>query len=292
MPCSARRRQQPALDLEPRRGGLGLRQQAARHLALELGQLVAIDGEIGMIHSHRRAAAEQGQGQERDHAQAEQPRQNPEKHHPWPGSRPPAGASAFSAISSARRLRSASLRGSGAPVRPAPQQGVDAAGTEQQQQRGPAPEQQGLRLEGRIEENEIAVAGNQIGLHLIVAVAGREPLAHDHAQIMGEIGVGFVDRLVLADEAAQLPADGPRAGLQRRILQHLRRLDGEGGGRQNERQQQRQQDEGGKSPSHRPDLRSFSPSWSGEGPAIHEFAAREPSIGRPREASRLRGHRA
>ena len=110
----ARGGQQPALDLEPRRGGLGLRQQAARHLALELGQLVAIDGEIGMIHAHRRAPAEQRQGQQRDHAQAEQGGQNPEQDHPWPGSRPPAGASAFSAISSARRLRSASFSGSGA----------------------------------------------------------------------------------------------------------------------------------------------------------------------------------
>ena len=48
---------------------------------------------------------------------------------------------------------------------------------------------------------------------------------------MGEVGAGFVDRLVLADQAAQLAADRPRARLQRRIGQTLARLDRLGGER-------------------------------------------------------------
>ena len=46
-------------------------------------------------------------------------------------------------------------------------------------------------------------------------------LAHDPAQVAGEIGVGIVDRLVLADQAAQLLGQPARALLERRVVQDL-----------------------------------------------------------------------
>ncbi len=46
---------------------------------------------------------------------------------------------------------------------------------------------------------------------------------------MGEIGIAVVDRLVLADQAAQLLAETARAGLERRVGQTLVGQDGPGG---------------------------------------------------------------
>ncbi len=42
---------------------------------------------------------------------------------------------------------------------------------------------------------------------------------------MSEIGVRFVDRLVLTDQTAQLPAEGAGTRLERRIGEPLRRFD-------------------------------------------------------------------
>ena len=57
----------------------------------------------------------------------------------------------------------------------------------------------------------------------------RQPLAHQHAQILGERRIGIVDRLVLADHAAQLLGERAGARLERRVFQDFVGLDREGG---------------------------------------------------------------
>ena len=56
-----------------------------------------------------------------------------------------------------------------------------------------------------------------------VVVARQQPFAHQPAQVGGERGVRIVDRLVLADLAAQLARDLPRARLERGIGEPLLR---------------------------------------------------------------------
>src|SRR3546814_12709555 len=59
-----------------------------------------------------------------------------------------------------------------------------------------------------------------------------------HAQLVGDLGVGGIDRLVLADDAADLGGEVAGALLQHRIVEHLAWLDSEC-----RRSQQQQQDE-------------------------------------------------
>ena len=88
--------------------------------------------------------------------------------------------------------------------------------------------QQGVGREARLQQHELAVAGDDEILDLLVAVAGLQPLAHQQAEILGERRVGIVDRLVLADETAQAFGDVPGPRLERRVWQHLVGLDGLG----------------------------------------------------------------
>ena len=69
--------------------------------------------------------------------------------------------------------------------------------------------------------------------------SGDQAIADQTPQIVGEVGVGIVDRLVLADQAAQLLPDLSGAGLERRVRQLLLRLDRAGRRRQRQGQQQR-----------------------------------------------------
>jgi hypothetical protein len=61
-----------------------------------------------------------------------------------------------------------------------------------------------VQVQARLEEHELAVTRHEELDHLIVGIARGEPFAHQHAQILREWRVGIVDRLVLADHAAQL----------------------------------------------------------------------------------------
>ena len=88
-------------------------------------------------------------------------------------------------------------------------------------QRRPAPQQQRAHIQRRPQQYEIAVARADIGDDLRVAVAGRDALAHQQSQIVREIGLGILDRLIAADEAAQLLPDRPGPRFQRRVRQHL-----------------------------------------------------------------------
>ena len=88
------------------------------------------------------------------------------------------------------------------------------------------------------EQHEFAVAGDQEVEHLGVAVAGLEPLAHQHPQVVRQRRVGIVDRLVLADHAAQFLGQRAGTGFQDRVRQHLLGLD-----RPQRRHRREQQDE-------------------------------------------------
>ena len=126
---------------------------------------------------------------------------------------------------SSRRSRSRSARVELRRRRRPPRRGRGNRPTQQpaagQQHHGRTePQQPGGRLHRRLEQDEVAVALGDVGEHLRVAVAGDQPVAHQPAQVAGEVGIGIVDRLVLADEAAQLlaracapapPAPGPAA---------------------------------------------------------------------------------
>ena len=103
----------------------------------------------------------------------------------------------------------------------------DGAG-DQQQDRRRSPQEKGLRFHRRAQEHEIAVAIDDELDDLLVAVAGPQALADEDAQIMGEVGIGFIDRFVLADDAAKSAADLAGARLEDGIGQHLLRLDSGG----------------------------------------------------------------
>ena len=88
-----------------------------------------------------------------------------------------------------------------------------------------------------LQQNEFAIARHHVIDHLAVAVAGLEPLAHQQAQIARQRRLGIVDRLILADHAAQVVRDRTGAGLQRRIGQNFVHLDGMERRRAEKRQQ-------------------------------------------------------
>ena len=100
-------------------------------------------------------------------------------------------------------------------------------------------------MERRFEAGEIAVAGGDVIDHRAVAVAGLEAFAHQQAEIAGQGGVAVVDRLVLADEAAQILADLAGSRLEGGVAQHLVGQHG-AGGRRPHGGGQRQQKEGEK----------------------------------------------
>ena len=62
-------------------------------------------------------------------------------------------------------------------------------------------------------------------MHLLVAVAGLDPFAHQDAQVVGQRRLGIVDRFVLAHHAAQFLGQRAGARFQRRVRQHLVGLD-------------------------------------------------------------------
>src|SRR5262249_25340827 len=96
---------------------------------------------------------------------------------------------------------------------------------QRQHRERPEPQEKGLGLDRRPQQDEVAVAAHHELQHLAVAVAGAEALADQHAQVVGEIGVGVVDRLVLAHQAAQLAAESAGTRLQRGIGEALAGLD-------------------------------------------------------------------
>ena len=102
---------------------------------------------------------------------------------------------------------------------------------------GPYPQHVGRGLDGWAQQHELAVAVDDILDCLRIGVASHQTLTQQHTDVMREIGVGFLDQFVLADQAAQVFTDGLGARFQRGVGQFL--LWGNGGGRaaqQNNRQ--------------------------------------------------------
>ena len=89
-------------------------------------------------------------------------------------------------------------------------------------------------------QHEFTVSRHDIIKNLLIAIAIDQPLAHDKPQIAGKLGIGIVDRLVLADHAAQFRRQGPRPMFQGGIGQHLIGIDGEGmdGGEQKDEEEE------------------------------------------------------
>ncbi len=104
-----------------------------------------------------------------------------------------------------------------------------------------------MQAEGRAQQHELAVAGDHEGAHVAVAVAGDQALAHEHAQVAGEGRVGIVDRLVLADEAAQARRDASGPLFEGGVLQDLVRLDGPCRSREDHRDERETAEEPGHS---------------------------------------------
>ena len=88
--------------------------------------------------------------------------------------------------------------------------------------------------ERRPQQHELAVARDEEARHISVAVAGDEAFAHEQPQVAGERRIGIIDRLVLADEAAQVCRQVAGAGFERRIGKNLVRLHGVGRTRERE----------------------------------------------------------
>ncbi len=127
--------------------------------------------------------------------------------------------------SSGRRLTSAAAarrapRARGGRARRCTHQHADAPMQHQRRRRDP--EDQRVRREHRLQQHELAVAIDEVLAHLLVGVAGRQPLAHQHAQIRGR-GRRRCRRSI---RSGRRGSAGPAeivagARLERRIGQHL-----------------------------------------------------------------------
>ena len=90
-----------------------------------------------------------------------------------------------------------------------------AMSADQEHRRRREPQDPGVPVEARQQQHEFAIAVDEVLPHLVVGVALRQPLAHQQPQIAGEIGIGIVDVLVLADKTpdalAKSRGPAPRA---------------------------------------------------------------------------------
>ncbi len=81
-----------------------------------------------------------------------------------------------------------------------------------------------MQAEPWLEQDEIPVTSGQEVENLLVAVARRQALAHENAEVAGKRCIRIVDRLVLAHHAAQFAREIARARLEPLIGQHFIRL--------------------------------------------------------------------
>jgi hypothetical protein len=103
----------------------------------------------------------------------------------------------------------------GAPV--SPDRKKDGSGTEKKDSKRRSPEDQGFGAKDWFQENELAITFDQEGLDSLTAIAGGDALTHEVAQILRKRRVGFVDRLILANHAAQFAEKITCAGFLRGI---------------------------------------------------------------------------
>ena len=81
-------------------------------------------------------------------------------------------------------------------------------------------------FEAGLQQHELAIARHQKIHHLRIAVAGGDPLAHQQPQIPRQRRFGIIDRLVLANHAAQFARQIPRPRFLGRIRHDLVGLHG------------------------------------------------------------------
>src|SRR5205807_8203858 len=79
------------------------------------------------------------------------------------------------------------------------------------------PQQRGMPLNTRPEQHELALTRDQKIDYLLVALTRLQSFAHEDTQIARERRIGIVDRLILADHAAQLLGESARACFQRSV---------------------------------------------------------------------------
>ena len=80
-------------------------------------------------------------------------------------------------------------------------------------------------MDTRPQQHEFAIACDQEIADRIVTVTGGNALADETPQILGELGIGSIDRLVLANEAAQFLGDLPGTRFKRRVGKPLGGID-------------------------------------------------------------------
>src|SRR5262249_61399833 len=77
--------------------------------------------------------------------------------------------------------------------------------------------QRGMPRKSRPQQTELAVTRDQKIDHLLVALARLQSFAHKDTQVAREWRIGIVDRLILADHAAQLHGESARTCFQRSV---------------------------------------------------------------------------
>jgi hypothetical protein len=98
-----------------------------------------------------------------------------------------------------------------------------------------------VRRDHGLQQHVLAIAIDEELHDLVVRVACHQPLAHDQPDFAGKVGIAVVDGFVLADEAAELTRDVARPCLERRVGQHLIRVDRNSRGHEEQHHQEREQ---------------------------------------------------
>jgi hypothetical protein len=126
----------------------------------------------------------------------------------------------------------------------APQDDEEPCASEDEHEERGQPEDHRMWSEDRLQQDELAISLHDVVTNLGIAVARRQAIPHEKPQIFRKRGIGFVDRLVLADKAAQPGGNVPSPMLQGPILQHLIRLNGKGRGEKNRDGKRREEKNG------------------------------------------------
>ncbi len=75
-----------------------------------------------------------------------------------------------------------------------------------------------------LQENELTIAGYQEIEHLLIAVTSGKSFTNQQSEVACQRRFGIIDRLVLANHAAQLARQVPCPRFQRSVVQNFVRL--------------------------------------------------------------------
>src|SRR5262249_28242896 len=102
---------------------------------------------------------------------------------------------------------------------------ADREGAGSQDKKRPKPEEQGFLLEAWLQKHKLAVAGHEVVADLSIGPPCTQLLADQNAQIVSELGIRLVDRLILAHKAAEFSRQGASSSLESGIGERLAGLD-------------------------------------------------------------------